>query len=150
MKPYSFKTTQVIPASLQECWDFFSTPVNLGKITPPSMHFRILSQADPEIYPGQIIIYKIKPFFGIHVTWVTEITCVKKLHYFSDVQRIGPYRFWHHRHIFREVPGGVEMFDLVCYALPFGFLGRLFHPAVEKRLTGIFDYRRAAVKEIFG
>ena len=149
MKVHYHKAIQIIPASLQECWNFFSTPVNLGKITPPSMDFRILSQTEPEIYPGQIIIYLVKPAFGIPVTWVTEITYVKKFAYFSDVQRIGPYKFWHHRHLFHEVPGGVEMRDIVCYALPYGSLGQISRPFVRKRLQEIFDYRRERIGEIF-
>jgi ligand-binding SRPBCC domain-containing protein len=36
-KVYSLHTEQFIPISLQEAWDFFSSPANLAKITPEKM-----------------------------------------------------------------------------------------------------------------
>ncbi len=36
-----------------------------------------------------------------------------------DEQRFGPYKFWHHKHIFNKVDSGVEMVDIVDYMLPF-------------------------------
>jgi hypothetical protein len=68
-----------------------------------------------------------------------------------DNQLAGPYRLWHHQHHFKEIPGGVEMTDILNYALPGGFLGRLMHqPLVRKRLEDIFNYRVEAVHELFG
>jgi ligand-binding SRPBCC domain-containing protein len=151
MKSYSLKATQVIKASLEESWSFFSSPSNLGKITPPSMGFKITSQMEPEkMYPGQIITYRVRPFLGITITWVTEISNIREKKSFTDVQRFGPYKLWHHYHAFREIPEGVEMSDTVCYALPYGFFGRMAHPVVRKKLQQIFDYRRRKITEIFG
>jgi ligand-binding SRPBCC domain-containing protein len=151
MKSYSLKSTQVIHASLEEAWRFFSSPVNLGKITPPSMGFRITSQTEPgKLYSGQIITYRLSPLLGIKITWVTEISNVRERKCFADVQRFGPYKLWHHYHVFREVPQGVEMSDTVCYALPYGYFGRMAYPIVRKKLQQIFDYRRQKISEIFG
>jgi ligand-binding SRPBCC domain-containing protein len=149
MKVYSYKSIQLIPTDIRTCWDFFSSPENLQKITPPSMGFRITSEREEKTYPGQIITYTVKPLFGIPLTWVTEITQVKELEYFIDEQRFGPYRFWHHKHFFRQVEGGVEMTDLVHYGLPFGFAGRIARVFVEKKLKSIFDYRSGVIRTIF-
>ena len=149
MKLYTFKTTQFIPADLQTCWDFFSSPGNLQKITPPSMGFLITSEPEPAMYAGQIISYKVKPLAGIAITWVTEITQVKEKSFFIDEQRFGPYKFWHHKHFFREAEGGVEMTDLVHYAIPFGIFGRLGHFMIKKKLQEIFDYRNTVIKKMF-
>jgi hypothetical protein len=44
------------------------------------------------------------------------------------------------------VPGGVEIQDLVDYALPLGPLGRLAHAiAVRRQLRAIFDFRRERI-----
>ena len=43
MNFYSIKSTQHLPISLEEAWDFFSSPNNLAKITPPDMGFIITS-----------------------------------------------------------------------------------------------------------
>ena len=50
------------------------------------MNFEIKSELSPEIYPGQIIIYRIKLFPGIKIKWVTEITHVNEKNYFVDEQ----------------------------------------------------------------
>lgn len=104
-----------------------------------------------DMFPGQIIHYTIKPLLGIKLEWITEITHIKENVFFVDEQRYGPYKFWHHKHFLREIPGGVEMEDIVNYKLPFGFLGKLFHPILVKpKLDKIFTYRREKLIELFG
>ena len=76
MKVYTKKTEQFVNASLEECWDFFSSPRNLQKITPESMGFQITDFDEKNMYAGQIIQYKVSPLFGIKLRWVTEITFV--------------------------------------------------------------------------
>ncbi len=125
MKIYQLHTTQKLPISLEEAWDFFSNPGNLKTITPDYMGFDILSGAERKMYPGQIIEYIVTPIAGIKTGWVTEITHVKDKAYFVDEQRYGPYSLWHHKHFFEEIPGGVKMDDLLHYKLPFGFLGQM-------------------------
>ncbi|MBI3520331.1 MAG: SRPBCC family protein [Bacteroidetes bacterium] len=153
MNFYSIKSTQHLPVSLKEAWDFFSSPNNLQHITPPDMSFVITSdRKDGEVmYPGQIITYTLKPLFGIKVKWMTEITHVKDGDYFIDEQRFGPYKLWHHRHSFKETANGVEMYDEVNYVLPFGFIGAIAHWLfIRKRIEGIFTFRKKVVEELFG
>ena len=70
---------------------------------------------------------------------------------FVDDQRAGPYRFWHHQHHFRAVPGGTEMRDIIHCALPFGPVGDLLgRRTVRQKVRGIFEYRREALGRIFG
>ena len=106
---------------------------------------------DGNIYPGMIISYKVKPLFRIPVDWVTEITHVREEEYFVDEQRIGPYRFWHHQHKITPVREGVLMNDIVTYQPPFGVMGALANALIiRKQLKLIFDYRREAIRRIFG
>jgi len=150
MKVYKKETVQHINASLEECWAFFSTPGNLKKITPKTMGFEITDFDSKPMYAGQIIQYKISPFLGLKLNWVTEITQVKDKVYFIDDQRFGPYSFWHHKHFFEATANGVKMTDVVHYALPFGFLGRIVNALIVKRqLKEIFDYRCVKVDQIF-
>jgi ligand-binding SRPBCC domain-containing protein len=141
---YVLEDIQFLPISLAEAWDFFSSPDNLSALTPDYLRMVITSRSgSTKIYPGQIISYRLKPLFGIPVSWVTEITHVSDRSFFVDEQRSGPYAFWHHAHFFREVPGGVEMRDLVHYKLPLGFLGRWAHALfVRRQLEDIFIYRK--------
>lgn len=151
MKIYNLKRVQTLPISLQEAWEFFSTPRNLSKITPAHMGFTILYVSGGEkTYPGQIIRYKVQVIPGIKMDWVTEITHVHEPRFFVDEQRFGPYALWHHQHHFKEVPGGVEMTDEVNYAIPFGVLGRIANFIfVGKEVNRIFDYRFKILEEYF-
>lgn len=153
MNFYNIKSTQHLPISLKEAWDFFSSPNNLAKITPPDMNFIITSdKKDGEVmYPGQIITYTLKPLLGIKVNWMTEITHVKEGEYFIDEQRFGPYKLWLHRHSFKKTATGVEMHDDVNYVIPFGIIGTIAHQLfIKKRIEAIFAYRTKAVTAIFG
>lgn len=151
-KVYSIKTIQTIPISLDEAWDFFSSPANLEKITPAGLGFRIISKHHGDkMYPGQIIEYKVRPLLGIPLFWMTEITHVEDRRYFVDEQRFGPYSLWHHQHHFKPVEGGVEMTDIVHYKLPGWFLGDIANSLlVKNQLKKIFDYRFRRVEEMFG
>lgn len=151
MKLFSFSIIQKLPISITKAWGFFSNPKNLEQITPPWLALRITSEIPEEMYPGMIITYDVSPFLRIPVNWVTEITHVDRPHLFVDEQRFGPYRFWHHKHLYREIASGIEMQDLVHYAMPFGFLGRLFgNLVVNKKVIDIFNYRYKVLEELFG
>jgi len=142
--------SQIIHASLPECWAFFSNPANLTRITPPDLDFRVLRELPPAIYAGLLIEYHVRPLFGIQLTWLTEITHVEGHRYFIDEQRVGPYRLWHHEHHFQAVgQTQTEMRDLVYYALPFSPWSELCHFVVKPRLQQIFDYREKVVNEVF-
>ncbi len=149
---YQFTATQKIPASVEQVWDFISSPKNLKEITPAYMGFEITGANLPEkMYPGMIISYKVSPLFGIKMTWVTEITHVENHRYFVDEQRMGPYAMWHHQHKIEAIEGGVLMTDIVSYQPPLGFLGVIANALfIRGKLKEIFDFRTVAVEKKFG
>jgi len=153
MKSYHLEFTQKLPISLAEAWDFFSSPLNLAKITPKEMAFEVTSDTNraEKMYPGMIITYKVSPLMGIKLNWMTEITQVQPQKYFIDEQRFGPYKFWHHQHHFEEIPGGVLMQDLLTYGMPFGIFGQMANGIfVANKLQQIFNYRKEMVEKMFG
>jgi ligand-binding SRPBCC domain-containing protein len=150
MKVFKLERTQILPISIEQAWEFFSSPKNLSTITPDYMDFQITNEFPDKMIEGTIITYKVKPLLGIPITWVTEITHINEPFYFVDEQRFGPYRMWHHQHFFKEIDGGVEMKDVVNYVLPFGFFGNLAHSVfVNRQLNGIFDYRYETLEKLF-
>jgi len=151
MKIYTKTSKQNLPITVAEAWNFLSNPRNLKTITPEYMGFIIESGADRPMFPGQIIQYIVTPVMGIKTKWVTEITHVVHEHYFVDEQRFGPYALWHHKHFIKEIPGGVEMEDVIDYKVPLGILGQLVHPFIVKpKLDEIFEYRRKKLIALFG
>jgi ligand-binding SRPBCC domain-containing protein len=152
MKTERIETVCLLHGSMEEAWEFFSTPINLNRITPPDMSFEILTPlVGQKMYAGMIINYKVRPFLNLPINWTTEITHCEEGKYFVDEQRFGPYAFWHHKHFFE--PAGeklVKMTDVVDYAVGMGFLGGVANKIyVRRRLKEIFEYRTKIVSELF-
>jgi len=142
---------QVVRAPLQAVWEYFSDPSNLNDLTPPDMRFEILRGGGEPMYAGQLILYRVEFVRGLRSRWLTEIRHVREMRYFVDEQRLGPYRFWYHEHLFAPLADGTHIVDRVSYAVPGGVLGwpveRWF---VRPRLDYIFDFRAARIRELFG
>ncbi|MDM8523754.1 SRPBCC family protein [Desulfococcaceae bacterium HSG8] len=151
MKLCRLHEIQHLPIGTGDAWKFFSDPRNLQQITPSWLNFRMTCDAPGKIYAGMILTYRITPVFGIPIKWVTEITHVREPCFFVDEQRFGPYKFWHHQHIFKETGNGVEMHDIVHYALPLGLFGSMVnHLFIKSKLNEIFAFRKATLAEMFG
>jgi ligand-binding SRPBCC domain-containing protein len=151
MKIYTLHKKQQLPISLDRAWEFLSNPKNLKVITPDYMSFHIVSHIDRPLYTGQIIQYIVTPLLGIKTQWVSEITHIEEKKYFVDEQMYGPYALWHHKHFVKEIPGGVELEDIIDYKVPLGLLGQLVHPfLVKPKLEEIFNYRQEKLLELFG
>ena len=142
---------QLINTNIDDLWRFMSSPKNLERITPDSMEFKITSNNEDQLmYPGMIISYKITPLLNFPLRWVTEITHVKEKEFFVDEQRLGPYRMWHHEHIFKIKEDGVLMTDIITYIPPFGLLGKLANNLfIKRRIKKIFDYRSQIIEQFF-
>ena len=151
MKIFKLKYSQKLPISLNEAWDFLSSPSNLELITPKSMDFKITDYDKKKAYPGQIIQYTVKPLLGIKINWVTEITQVQDKEFFVDEQRFGPYSFWHHKHFIKEIENGVLMEDVIHYKIPLGPIGVLLNFLfINSKLKSIFKYRKQELIKTFG
>ena len=150
MKTYQFKAKQFLPITINEAWDFFSNPNNLPEITPPWLNLEVTTQLESRMYAGMIITYLVRPILNIPATWVTEITQVHVPNFFVDEQKFGPYKLWHHQHVFREAKNGIEMEDIVNYAVPLGFIGRLANNLIiSKKIKSIFEYRTEILNKMF-
>ncbi len=141
----------ILNADPQTVWEFLATPANLNQLTPPELHFQILSELPDQMYNGLTILYAIRiPLFGTR-RWLTEIKHIREGEYFVDEQRIGPYRHWYHQHLIE--PAGenkTRMIDRVSYQLPFWIVGEIVHNIwVKKVLQDIFDYRARRLAELF-
>ncbi len=146
---YELRREMLITAPIEEVFEFFCEPANLGKITPKSVGFRDLTPDARPMRPGLRIIHEIR-WFGMPLRWETRIEEYDPPNAFVDTQISGPYKSWRHRHSFEEVPGGTLMCDYVQYALPFGPLGAITQKLMVKRqLKHIFDYRERTIRKLF-
>ena len=140
---------QRIPAPLPEVFSFFCEARNLDRITPPWLHFKILSQTDRELKAGTLIHHDLA-WHCLPMRWTTLIEEWCPPTKFVDVQLKGPYSLWHHTHGFEACDGGTLIKDAVQYAVPFGTWGNFFAGwMVERDVKRIFDYRARQIAEIF-
>ena len=146
MKVHTLRTCQTLPATPGAVFPFFADAGNLQRITPPWLHFSILTSLPIQMAVGTLIDYRIR-IRGIPVRWRTRITVWEPPHRFVDEQVRGPYRLWVHEHTFREAQGGSEMEDLVRYASPGG--GLIHRWLVRPELERIFAYRKEVLAGMF-
>lgn len=133
---------------IEAVFEPFSHAENLQAITPPWLHFRIISQLPIEMREGALIEYRLR-FHGVPVRWRTEIVVWDPPHRFVDLALRSPFALWHHTHTFETVEGGTLARDTVRYRVGFGPAGELAHALLIGRdLERIFDFRRNAVENL--
>lgn len=141
------RTEQWFDRLPDELFPFFADALNLERITPPFLRFRVVTPPPIEMGVGTLIDYRLR-VHGVPVRWRTEITAWEPPLRFVDEQIRGPYRSWIHEHRFEDLDGGTRMTDTVRYAAPGGRLvERLL---VDRDVAGIFEFRRRALEETFG
>ena len=142
---------QQINSDIDTTWSFFSSPMNLSKITPKNMGFKVISDlSNKYIYEGMMIEYIVSPVLYIPLKWVTRIIQVEKHSSFTDIQEKGPYKYWKHFHEFVPNENGVIIRDTIDYELPFRLLGQIANNVfVRKKLENIFNYRYQILEKHF-
>jgi ligand-binding SRPBCC domain-containing protein len=147
--PYHLDRSLFIPNPRAKLFAFFADAANLERITPAFLHFHILTPSPIAMHAGTLIDYQLR-LFGIPFHWRTKIETFDPPTSFTDIQLTGPYRRWHHRHEFLELPGGTEMRDHVEYDLPLGPIGAIARTLfVRRAVDQIFDHRNATITRIF-
>ncbi len=147
MKIREFRCELWLPLPPEELFPFFADAANLDAITPPWLHFRIVTPRPIEMRVGALIDYKLR-VRGLPMRWRTLISDWQPPHRFVDEQLRGPYRLWHHEHTFEPQDGGTLASDFVRYAVPFDFIA---HPLFVRRdIETIFAYRQKALRGKFG
>jgi ligand-binding SRPBCC domain-containing protein len=87
--------------------------------------------------------------FGIRHYLTSRITAFDRPRIFVDEMQRGPFKSWHHTHLFESSPGGTLMIDDVDYASPFGLLGRIVDAAFLKSyMTRLLLTRNNYIKKV--
>jgi ligand-binding SRPBCC domain-containing protein len=147
MRVHEFRSELWLPLPPDELFSFFADAANLDALTPPWLHFHIVTPPPIAMREGALIDYRLR-MHGIPLRWRTRINVWQPPHRFVDEQLHGPYRQWIHEHTFEACDGGTLARDVVRYAVPFDFIAHrwLVRPDVE----GIFQYRAEALRQRFG
>ncbi len=144
----TFITEQWLPRPVGLVFDFFSDAHNLDVLTPPWLHFHVLTPRPIVLHQGALLDYRLR-WRGLPLSWRTEISAWEPPHRFIDRQVRGPYRHWLHEHTFEEHAGGTLMRDRVEYAVPGWLLEPVLSRLVARDVERIFAYRRREMQELF-
>lgn len=132
----------IVPASLSDTFAFFADAANLQSLTPPWLHFRILTPMPVQMRDGLEIAYTIR-LYGLSLPWTSRIDVWEPGVRFVDSQIIGPYRWWRHEHRFEFAGDGTRVIDDVDYAPRAEWLSGAL---VRRELHRIFAYRHDVLR----
>jgi ligand-binding SRPBCC domain-containing protein len=135
-----------LPLPIDTVFAFFSDAANLQRITPPELHFQIVTPLPITMEVGALLVYRLG-LFGVPIRWTTRIAEWDPPHRFVDEQLSGPYSTWVHTHTFEKTPAGTLIRDRVVYGLPLWPFGEVAYPMVRRQLDRIFSYRQQVVRE---
>ena len=146
MKVREFQSELWLPLPPEELFPFFADAANLDAITPPWLHFQIVTPPPIVMGEGTLIDYRLR-VRGVPLRWRTRINVWQPPHRFVDEQLSGPYRRWIHTHTFEPHDDGTLARDEVSYAVPLDFLTHRWfvRPDIEK----IFRFRAEALRKRF-
>lgn len=145
MSRHRLSATLLVRRPVDETFEFFATPANLHRITPPGLGFAYTTPPEP-MREGLEIGYRIRPLFGVPVRWTTRIGRYEPPDGFTDIQVRGPYRRWEHHHQFEQVDDGTLVGDEIDYEVPGWAAGDVIDRLViRNELTWIFRYRAWAI-----
>lgn len=148
MTEHVLERSQRVAVTAERAFDFYGDALNLEPMTPPWLHFEVLTPKPIMLGAGALLDYRLR-LHGVPIRWQTQIEIWEPPFRFVDTQARGPYKLWEHTHLFEpDGEGAVLIRDRVRYEIPLGPLGeiaeRLF---VRRDLRRIFDFRAEAVRQ---
>jgi len=165
---------QWVPVPLERVFLFFANPGNLARIMPSESGAELMrvhlvpppgvpkekatvTDRDPLAGVGSEIVasFRIVPFLPFRGQWIAQITEFEWNHHFADIQKKGPFKYFHHRHEFsgeiRDGQTGTNVRDTVDYEVGFGFLGEIAQKLfVRRQFQYMFAYRQQSLEKLFG
>jgi ligand-binding SRPBCC domain-containing protein len=151
VKIYRLYRRQKLTLSIDQAWQFFSSPYNLNDITPDFFNISLLSPVPENIYSGLMIHYAMKAVFSFPMAWLSEISHCDEPHRFVYEQRVGPFKFWSHEVFLTKEEDGVVLEDIVFYVMPLGWLGKILNDLlIAGKLDEIFNVRRDYLEARWG
>jgi ligand-binding SRPBCC domain-containing protein len=143
---FRLEAVQFLPQPRDQVFPLFADAFQLEKLSPEWLGFSVLTPAPIRIKAGTIIDYRLK-LHGIPIRWQSLISWWEPPMRFIDRQMRGPYRRWHHEHVFEPCDGGTLCRDIVDYEV---IGGRLIHTLfVRPDLLKIFKFRHERLRAMF-
>lgn len=127
----------------QQCFDFHAAPGAFARLTPPPIYVQVHRNDIHQLVAGDV---EFTLWMGpLPVRWHAQHAPGANTTSFVDFQVKGPVAYWHHEHIIRDVPGGVELKDRIRIAHKPGLAGlltRLMFDGLPLRFLFIYRHLR--------
>jgi ligand-binding SRPBCC domain-containing protein len=176
--PARFQFEQWVPFPLEQVFLFFANPNNLPKIMPAKTATKIDSMnlisppPNPEEKRGSdlrksvksvalsagvgseiVTSFRVLPYLPIRATWVALITEFQWDHHFADVQKLGPFHSFHHRHELkaevREGVNGTVVTDKIELEVGYGWIGKAVEKLfIARQMEQMFRQRQQALPKL--
>lgn len=133
--------TSVVPAFLQDLFDFHMDFSNVRIVTPSFITTRFVS-VPVRMKEGSAIVVEVG-MLGILQRWELTVRTVDRPTLLVDEQTgRGPFAAWRHEHSFTEENGTVMLTDRIQYRMRGGPLGHLVDVLLLRRLhRRLFEFR---------
>jgi ligand-binding SRPBCC domain-containing protein len=135
-----FEKLSVFPTTMEKIVEYHSHPEAMNYLTPLLIAVRPTYDKRKSFKEGE---YDFSVWIAhIHIRWVARIEPGPTPTSFTDRMIEGPMELWEHQHLFRDVPGGVELTDRITFAHKPGLQGGLTRIAFDGwRLQFLFFCR---------
>ncbi len=158
---------QWIPFPVESVFAFFANPANLPHLMPPASATKLLAinRVPPPVAPGAanenaagvgttiVTSFRVFPALPFRARWIARITEFKWNHFFADVQDLGPFKDWHHRHEFvaqaRDSATGMLVRDVIDYEVGFSFVGAVVDSLfIRRQMERTFAERQQRLPQL--
>jgi hypothetical protein len=139
-----FHASTVVPADIHQVWDFHSKPAALESLSPSEMKVTV-GDKDFCVAEGASLTIWMSPNGSfLRFPWVSKFVNVTPPYTFTDVQTIGPFAHWEHKHSFETVDSGTVIHDEIEYSVPGWFIGDwVLGGLIARQLAETFQFRGA-------
>ncbi len=168
---HTLKRSITLNAPAQVVFDWHKSATAFEELCPPWKALTLISQDGGIDEAGSELKFKIhllgnlgpltfiSKALPLYLIWVAEhqnYIDTETHKHFDDIQKKGPFAFWHHNHMVRPIDETTcELIDTVTYALPFGWLGNSTLGTVfggfiiHQDIKWMFDYRHQKMACLF-
>ena len=122
----------LLRAPVEDCFDLSLSVDAHTASMGPSGERAVAGVTSGLMGPGDTVTWRAR-HFGLRFRMTSRITAWDRPWRFVDEQVSGPFRSWHHEHVFTPVPDGTLMVDVARFQAPYGVLGRTAEALVLTR-----------------
>jgi ligand-binding SRPBCC domain-containing protein len=143
-----FVRTLEVAAPVETLWAFHERPDAFQLLQPPWDRIEVLTPPR-SLEVGTRV--EVRAWIGPFPTRIiAEHVACERGKRFEDRMLAGPFRSWHHRHLFESLgPGRSRLTDDIEYELPLGWLGRAFGASIaRRRLERTFEHRHRITRAL--